>query len=328
MKRAEATERLEGLLERLVSGEGDYLPRVSGVWVFGSYARGALQVGDIDLAVEFDQTPGERGRWFSDLISGRTNHLAVLRRELRGGQRCFQIQVNQLGTLQSERFAPRLLWRRGDSLEQAQGRLARMRPDAAAGPAARDPAHPLLIGFEKLIPRADRETFGILSWAGWIQSARVELPRTHAQHPVTRERFSRHWSASNPRLETAHAAASYLEKDGIAPLGAGSALYSDETLFPDYPRSFEPSVAAVYFGARWLHVHLPTDLGYGVPRVVVVLNPTARRTPLQALDIRARVDKETFSELDEDGWAAMRERIAQAAHTGRLPDYLASLAPA
>jgi predicted nucleotidyltransferase len=55
VKRSEATKRVEGLLARVVGGNGSYLPRVREVWIFGSYARGALDVGDVDLAVEFDQ---------------------------------------------------------------------------------------------------------------------------------------------------------------------------------------------------------------------------------------------------------------------------------
>jgi predicted nucleotidyltransferase len=39
MKRSEATERINGVLGRVVSAEGRYLPRVREVWVFGSYAR-------------------------------------------------------------------------------------------------------------------------------------------------------------------------------------------------------------------------------------------------------------------------------------------------
>jgi predicted nucleotidyltransferase len=65
VKRSEATRRVGGLLERVVSGEGRYLPRVREVWIFGSYARGALEVGNVDLAVEFDQTKDEAGVWFA-----------------------------------------------------------------------------------------------------------------------------------------------------------------------------------------------------------------------------------------------------------------------
>ncbi len=64
MNRSQATKRVDSLLARAASGEGRYLPRVREVWVFGSYARGALEVGDVDLAVEFDQTSDEAGRWF------------------------------------------------------------------------------------------------------------------------------------------------------------------------------------------------------------------------------------------------------------------------
>jgi predicted nucleotidyltransferase len=45
------------------------------VWIFGSYARGALEVGDVDLAVEFDQTKDEAGRWFATLLAGGFDHL-------------------------------------------------------------------------------------------------------------------------------------------------------------------------------------------------------------------------------------------------------------
>ena len=45
MKRLEATKRVGGLVERVVSGEGRYLPRVREVWIFGSYARGVPVLG-------------------------------------------------------------------------------------------------------------------------------------------------------------------------------------------------------------------------------------------------------------------------------------------
>jgi predicted nucleotidyltransferase len=70
VKRLEATKRVGGLVERVVNGEGRYLPRVREVWIFGSYARGALEVGDVDLAVEFDQTKDEAGRWFATRMAG------------------------------------------------------------------------------------------------------------------------------------------------------------------------------------------------------------------------------------------------------------------
>jgi predicted nucleotidyltransferase len=52
MKRADATQRLFQLIERLVSGDG-MTGLVDRVWLYGSYARGALAVGDVDLSVEY-----------------------------------------------------------------------------------------------------------------------------------------------------------------------------------------------------------------------------------------------------------------------------------
>jgi hypothetical protein len=124
--------RVEGLLARVVSGNGSYLPRVREVWIFGSYARGALDAGDVDLAVEFDQTKNEACIWFATLMADCFDHLGALRRELRGNQRALEIHFNQLEDLRKEGFESQLLWRRGDSLEQVHGRLAALAPDASA----------------------------------------------------------------------------------------------------------------------------------------------------------------------------------------------------
>jgi hypothetical protein len=40
------------------------------VWILGSHARGALEVGDVALAVELDQTKDEAGRWLATLMAG------------------------------------------------------------------------------------------------------------------------------------------------------------------------------------------------------------------------------------------------------------------
>jgi predicted nucleotidyltransferase len=41
------------------------------VWIFGSYAHGMLEVGDVDLAVEFDQTEDEAGHVACEFHRGR-----------------------------------------------------------------------------------------------------------------------------------------------------------------------------------------------------------------------------------------------------------------
>ena len=187
------------------------MPRVREIWLFGSYARGALEVGDIDLAVEFDQTKDEAGRWFATLMAGGFDHLGALRRELRGNQRALEIHFNELVDLRKEGFEAQLLWRRGDSLERARARLAALAVDASAQRAARETVHPLLADVEKLIPQPARQEFSLLMWAGWLEAKLVELPPRQATSALTRRRFAEQWSESNPRFRAAHAVASYLE---------------------------------------------------------------------------------------------------------------------
>jgi Nucleotidyltransferase domain len=301
------------------------LPRVREVWIFGSYARGALDVGDVDLAVEFDQTKDEAGRWFATLMAGGFDHLGALRRELRGNQRALEIHFNELEDLRKEGFEPQLLWRRGDSLEQAHARLAAFTPDASAKRAARDTVHPLLADVEKLIPRPARQEFSLFMWAGWLDAKLVELPREQAANAVTRRRFAEQWSESNPRLRAAHAAASYLERERIAPLSAGGTLYSDQREMLDPERDYWQPGVAVHFGAKLLQWAM-FDFGQGIPRVLVVLNPTASKQTLRALDMQATVDRDEFFAFQHgDGRLKLNERLAAAYRAGEVPDYMLEL---
>jgi Nucleotidyltransferase domain len=322
VKRLEARSRVDALLGRVVNGEGRYLPRVREVWIFGSYARGALEVGDVDLAVEFEQTKDEAGRWFATLMAGGFDHLGALRRELRGNQRVLEIHFNELNDLRKEAFEPLLLWRRGDSLEEARARLVALAPDANARRAMRDTVHPLLADVEKLILRPARQEFSLFMWAGWLDATLVELRSRQAANDVTRRRFAEQWSASNPRFRAAHAVASYLEREGIAPLSAGGTLYSDEREILDAERDYWQPRVAVHFGAKLLKWAL-LDFGQGTPRVLVVLKPTARRQTLRMLDMRATVEHEEFFQFQHgDGRRTLIERLAAADRAGELPDYM------
>jgi hypothetical protein len=63
------------------------------------------------------------------------------------------------------------------------------------------------------------------------------------------------------------------------------------------------------------------DFGQGIPRVLVVLNPTARKQA--ALDMRATVDREEFFQFQHgDGRLKLIERLASAYRAGELPDYM------
>ncbi len=322
MKRTEAAKRIDALLERIVRAHGRYLGRVREVWIFGSYARGAFEVGDVDLAVEFDQTKDEAGRWFATLLAGGFDHLGALRRELRGNQRALEIHFNELDDLRREDFEPQLLWRRGDSLDEARARLTGLAPDPSAQRAARDTVHPLLAGVEKLIPRPARQELSLFMWAGWLDTKLVELPPERAANAVTRSRFADQWAEANPRFRAAHAVATYLEREGIAPLSAGGTVYSDEREILDQERDYWRPRVAVHFGAKLLKWAM-LDFGQGTPRVLVVLNPTARKQTLRALDIEATVDREEFFQSQHgDGRLKLIERMAAAHRAGELPDYM------
>jgi hypothetical protein len=141
----------------------------------------------------------------------------------------------------------------GDSLDEARVRLAALAPDASAQRAARDTVHTLLAAVEKLIPRPARQEFSLLVWAGWLEAKLVELPPQQAANAVTRRRFAEQWSESNPRFRAAHAVASYLEREGVAPLSAGGTVYSDEREILDAERDYWQPRVAVHFGAKLLH---------------------------------------------------------------------------
>jgi hypothetical protein len=62
------------------------------------------------------------------------------------------------------------------------------------------------------------------------------------------------------------------------------------------------------------------DFGQGTPRVLVVLNPRARKQTLRALDMRATAGRDEFFEFQHrDGRLKLIERLAAADRAGELP---------
>ena len=84
---------------------------------------------------------------------------------------------------------------------------------------------------------------------------------------------------------------------------------------------WQPRVA-VHFGAKLLQWAM-FDFSRGTPRVLVILNPAARKQTLRALDMRATVDREEFFAFQHgDGRLKLIERLAVAYRAGELPDYM------
>src|SRR5215211_2026068 len=116
VKRAEATRRLEELLARVVAQNDPYLCRVTEVAVFGSYAAGALDPGDIDLSVEYRHDRRLDSQQIA-LLSYGLDPNSGFNKSLRGRQRIFQIHYNskeRLAEALPDDFVPVVLWRSGD----------------------------------------------------------------------------------------------------------------------------------------------------------------------------------------------------------------------
>lgn len=93
MKRERATELLREMLARLDAGERP-LDLVDEVYVFGSYARGALEPGDLDVAVVHRTDREFAAGLVGALMSGR-DPMAGMKRALKGNKRGIQFQFNQ-----------------------------------------------------------------------------------------------------------------------------------------------------------------------------------------------------------------------------------------
>jgi predicted nucleotidyltransferase len=72
MTREEAIAALSALLETICAG-GAHADCVTAVYVFGSYARGALAVGDVDVDLEYDArlNPVVERELMDNLVVGR-----------------------------------------------------------------------------------------------------------------------------------------------------------------------------------------------------------------------------------------------------------------
>jgi hypothetical protein len=117
---------------------------------------------------------------------------------------------------------------------------------------------------------------------------------------------------------------SYLEQDGIAPLSAGGTLYSEQREVVDNERDYGRPAVSVHFGAKLLQWAM-FDFGQGTSRVLVVLNATARKQTLCALDMRALVERDDFFAFQYqhgDGRLKLIEQLGAAYRADELPDYM------
>lgn len=104
MKRTTATRNVSTLVSRLRAGVGDEWFRITHVWVFGSYLRGRVEPGDIDLVID-----GREVRpflWRGARCLNEEKALIELRRGMQGIQFHRDIDADFGGS------PPMLLWAR------------------------------------------------------------------------------------------------------------------------------------------------------------------------------------------------------------------------
>ncbi|MGP3951176.1 nucleotidyltransferase domain-containing protein [Streptomyces sp. 7N604] len=219
MKRARAVELIEQMLHRLDDSQEWPITLVQQVWLFGSFARGAIEPHDVDVAVQFDRDKRMKEIVIQTLLAGRGNPDAQLRRALAGTSRGLQIQFDDSvrGQLESEGTVMLPLWQRGDPLEKALDVLYGIAEDSDAGRAERHDMIDEFIGLDRHIPRPVRAE--LIKWQeqGLITIAKVTLPDAPdtdlLDDPNMLWSFRR-WKPDSPLRRAALASLSYLQARG------------------------------------------------------------------------------------------------------------------
>jgi len=212
MKRQQATLLLKDLLNR-AAGDTWPLSLVQSVHVFGSYARGALDPGDVDVAVVFDRD--ERwSRHFSDSLSEGRDAYTVLRVALRGRRRTLQIIFDH-DKGGYDHIPMTLIWKRGESLDTAIERIAAIPEDAHAGRVPRGAMLPCFEGLDDHIPLFVRESFKELVDRGIVSVEQLVLSDVEVDDIEVRWHVEHRWKAGSSLRRAAYSVLGYLESKGI-----------------------------------------------------------------------------------------------------------------
>lgn len=244
MQRQRAHELVEGLLIRLTDNPRWPLTLVDEVRVFGSFARGALQPHDVDIAVEFTADQDMREDLAAEMFAGGRPY-TLLRRELSGGTRGMQLQFQELHALHADGIETLLLWRRGETLRTARDRLAAITPDPHAGRAERDRMLPAFEGVDRYVPRPVRHLLADWSGAGAVSVARVDLPDATVRDAQIRRAVERRWNPTSPLRRAAANALAYLDQHGAR-------LHAVHL----HGRDLDEADTPYFIGFQWRHAEL------------------------------------------------------------------------
>jgi hypothetical protein len=265
--RERAIDLAEHLLRNLDDGQETWpLSLVTAVYVFGSFARGALTPGDLDIDIEKTSDEQWSTHFVRSLSAGRDPFIP-LRKALATGRRGYQFVV-QYQDMVGRDFEMTLLWKRGDTLDAAMKRLHAIQIDPAAGRAERDSMLPEFEGIDDWIPRPYRESLSAAVGSGAIRIERLVLPDSQVASPVAARHIQRRWKPTSPLLRAASAVVGYWEQRGIDPGQGhlhGTDIRDQETpYFANFNWSHFraiPHCLAECGGAEWLEVVHPTRNG-------------------------------------------------------------------
>jgi hypothetical protein len=263
LKRERATALLEKLLQHAVS---DVWPAslVEAVYLFGSYARGAVEPGDLDIAVDLRRDERWTNHFIRSMDYGRDPY-TVLRQALRGRSRGVSILFNRDG---HDDVPMTLLWQRSEPLDLALERAGAIAVDPAAGRAPRDAMLPCFDALDHWIPRFVREEIKDLIDDHIISVEQITLVDADIADPWVRRIIQRRWSDGSPLLRAALAALAYFDSQDIALHQVHLHGHDINERITPYYIGFELRYLKSllrcfdqYNGAEWLEVVHPTQRG-------------------------------------------------------------------
>ena len=315
VERERAVKLAEHVLRNLWCGQQEWpLSLVTEVYVFGSFARGALAPHDLDIDVEHGNDDKWSAHFVTSLAYGRDPN-ALMRRLLAAGKRGCQFTFN---FRKQADFELTLLWRRGDSLAAALERLHAIKADPAAGRAPRDSMLPEFEGLDDWVPRPYREALCAAVSSNVIGLERVLLPDGPVASEIAAEHLAYRWKPSSPLYRAAAAVVRHWEQRGIDPGRCrlhGADIRDKETpYFAGFGWRYFRSIPACltrFGGAEWVEVVHPT-----------------RTRPLDCLRIvpldRERLDQVLPPSLFEHPAAELSvDDPAQLGEDRRQPDHIA-----
>lgn len=280
------------LLETICAGKGA-AKCVTAVYAFGSWSRGALEVGDVDIDIEYDdlRDPETRRQMFDAVLAAR-DPLAVLRKALKP-RRTLQVLFESADNL-GQRV---LIYKDGDNLEAALARVHSIELDADAGRAEREAVHPALEPVANALTRPSLIRIGELAAHGLIDVVLIDLPDFAVDEIADtdyREFVQTTWSESSPLARAARAGGALMLGRGLEPV---------QLLVLGRSPEGAPDQAKWAIEAREGKLrNVAYDLGHGLEGWLYVVRPE-RRQPLRALEITAPVGSSLRDdEFDLDAW--------------------------